>query len=208
MKKWRKVVIKAVLPTSITRSYLNTNLTDYTYVIYKNEIDVCFSVHRCIWVEKKTQLVVTEYFIALMIRTTCFRHFYAHHQELETICVLLPPMVRSAWLLVVGDQVQDSRLWVQEEGCCSSLLSCNWPPTTINKALHTIGDNNIHIVSSSWWWAYKCPKRVERIVSAIKHSVTSSWFFFSTHVICGLQSSTVTGLPLSVAFRIPYSSSS
>jgi hypothetical protein len=26
----------------------------------------------------------------------------------------------------------------------------------------------------------ECPKHVERIISAIKHSVTSSWFFFST----------------------------
>ena len=71
--------------------------------------DVCLSVHRCICVEKKNQLDVTECFIALMICSTCFGHFYAHHQELETICVLLPPMVCSAWLLVVGDQVQDSR---------------------------------------------------------------------------------------------------
>ena len=46
-------------------------------------------------VEKKNQLDVTECFIALMIRLTCFGHFYAHHQELETICVLLPPMVCS-----------------------------------------------------------------------------------------------------------------
>jgi hypothetical protein len=37
-----------------------------------------------------------------MICLTCFGHLYAHHQELETICVLLSPMVRSAWLLVVG----------------------------------------------------------------------------------------------------------
>ena len=29
-----------------------------------------------------------------------FRHFYAHHQELETICMLLPPMVCDA--LVAG----------------------------------------------------------------------------------------------------------
>ena len=61
-------------------------------------------------VEKKKQLDVTECFIALMIRSTCFGHFYAHHQELETMCVLLPPMVCSGWLLVVRGQVQDSRL--------------------------------------------------------------------------------------------------
>ena len=48
---------------------------------------VCLSVHRCICVEKKNQLDVTEWFIALIICSTCFGHFYAHHQELETICV-------------------------------------------------------------------------------------------------------------------------
>jgi hypothetical protein len=50
----------------------------------------------CECVEKKNQLDVTECFIALMIRSTCFGHFYVHHQELESICVLLPPMVCSA----------------------------------------------------------------------------------------------------------------
>ena len=53
-----------------------------------------------------------------------FRAFYAHHQELEIICVLLPPVVCSAWLLVVGGEVQSSRLCVQEEGCCMT-ESCN-----------------------------------------------------------------------------------
>ena len=48
------------------------------------------------------------------------------------------------------------------------------PPST--KALHTIRGNNTSIVSSSWWWAYKCPKHVELITSAINHSVASSWF--------------------------------
>jgi hypothetical protein len=54
------------------------------------------------------------------------------------------------------------------------------PPVT--KTLHTICGNNKSIVSRSWWWAYKCPKHVEQIISAINHSVASSWFFFSTHV--------------------------
>ena len=64
--------------------------------IYIYKLDVGLSVHRCICVEKKNQLDVTECFIALKIRSTCFGQFYAHHQELETICVLLPPMVCSA----------------------------------------------------------------------------------------------------------------
>ena len=78
------------------------------------------------YVEKKNQLDATEWFIALIICSTCFGHLYAHHQELEAICVLLPSMVCSAWLLVVGGQVQDSGLCVQEEGCCTT-QSCNIP---------------------------------------------------------------------------------
>jgi len=54
----------------------------------------------------------------------CFGHFYAHHQELETICVLLSTLVFSACLLVVGSQVQSSRLCVPQEGCCTL---CNIP---------------------------------------------------------------------------------
>ena len=80
--------------------------------IKTKSLDVCLSVHRCICVEKKNQLDVTEYFSALMICSTCFGHFYAHHQELETICVLLPPMVCSAWLLVVGVRLRTA-------GCAS-----------------------------------------------------------------------------------------
>jgi hypothetical protein len=51
-------------------------------------------------VEKKDQLDVTERFIALIICSTCFGHFYVHHQDLETKCVLLPPMVCDA--LIAG----------------------------------------------------------------------------------------------------------
>ena len=38
----------------------------------------------------------TEWFIAIIKCSTCFGHFYAHHQELESMCVLLPPMVCDA----------------------------------------------------------------------------------------------------------------
>jgi len=44
-----------------------------------------FKTLLCRCVEKKNQLDVTEFFIALMIRSTCFGQFYAHHQELETV---------------------------------------------------------------------------------------------------------------------------
>ena len=59
---------------------------------------VCLSVHRCICVEKKNQIDVTEWFIAVMICSTCFGHFYAHHQELETICVCYYRL----WCAVLG----------------------------------------------------------------------------------------------------------
>ena len=125
-------------------------------------LDVCLSVHCCICVEKKNQLDATEWFIALLIFSTCFGHFYAHHQELETICVLLPPMACIAWLLVIGGQVQtagyasrkrDAARLVQRPSFWTQPAACTWPPITSNQALHTTGGNNTHIVSSSWWRA-------------------------------------------------------
>ena len=48
----------------------------------------------------KNMVDVTECFIALVICSTCFGHLYAHHQELETILVLLPHVLCNA--LVAG----------------------------------------------------------------------------------------------------------
>ena len=45
---------------------------------------------------EENQLDATECFIALIICSTCFGHLYAHHQELETLLVLLPRMVCNA----------------------------------------------------------------------------------------------------------------
>jgi len=71
---------------------------------------MCLSVHRCVCVEKKKQLDATEWFIALIICPKCFGRFYAHHQELETICVLLPPMACVALFAGCWSQVQSSGL--------------------------------------------------------------------------------------------------
>ena len=49
------------------------------------------------------QLDATECFIAIIICSTRFGHLYAHHQELETILVLLPHMVCNA--LVAGGRL-------------------------------------------------------------------------------------------------------
>jgi hypothetical protein len=42
---------------------------------------------------EENQLDAAERFIALIICSKYFGHFYAHHQELETILVLLPHML-------------------------------------------------------------------------------------------------------------------
>ena len=52
---------------------------------------------------EENQLDVTEYFIAIIISSTWFGHSYAHHQELETMLVLLPHMVCNA--LVAGGRL-------------------------------------------------------------------------------------------------------
>jgi len=62
------------------------------------QFDVCLSLHRCISVEKKNELDATEWFIALIICSTCFGYLYAHHQELVAILVLLPHVVCNAFV--------------------------------------------------------------------------------------------------------------
>jgi len=58
-------------------------------------------IYLCLCVRsEENQLDATEWYIALIICSTCFGHLYAHHQELETIFVLLPHMVCNA--LVAG----------------------------------------------------------------------------------------------------------
>jgi hypothetical protein len=58
---------------------------------------VCASLYKG---REENQLDAAECFIALIICSTCFGHLYAHHQELETILVLLPHVVCNA--LVAG----------------------------------------------------------------------------------------------------------
>jgi len=60
----------------------------------------------------------------------------------------------------------------------SRLYLCYYHIWCVTPWLLVVGicGNNTSIVSSSWWWAYKCPKHVEQITSAINHSVVSSWF--------------------------------
>jgi len=50
--------------------------------------DVYWTVHNCDNWRIKNQLNATCYFIVLLIGSTCFRHYYAHHQELMTMMLI------------------------------------------------------------------------------------------------------------------------
>ena len=43
--------------------------------------------------KNKNQLDATYYFIALLIGSTCFGHYYAHHQEFATIMLITTVVV-------------------------------------------------------------------------------------------------------------------
>ena len=102
--------------------------------------------------------------------TSClymFRASCAHRQEVKIVLYSLWYHHTCRWPSRAAASYASGRT-----ACCSAPNSR--PPTT--KALHTICGNNTSIVSSYCWWAYKCPKNVEQIIIAIKHSVASSWF--------------------------------
>jgi len=85
-------------PARSASLYRLSNLTFLVYCHYTiNGPPRMIKSHMC---RDENQLDTTEWFIALIICSTCFGHLYAHHQELETILVLLPHMVCNA--LVAG----------------------------------------------------------------------------------------------------------
>ena len=45
------------------------------------------------YLKNKNQLDTTYYFIILLIVSTCFGHYYAHHQEFATIMLITPSVV-------------------------------------------------------------------------------------------------------------------
>ena len=69
---------------------------------------------------EENQLHASECFITLIICSTCFGHLYAHHQELETILVLLSHMVCNA--LVAGGRLLGAE---QQAMRTHSLLLCS-----------------------------------------------------------------------------------
>jgi len=61
----------------------STTMISLRSVKFCNENTLCFERRE------ENQLDATDWFIALIICSTCFGHLYAHHQELEIILVLL-----------------------------------------------------------------------------------------------------------------------
>jgi hypothetical protein len=73
---------------------------------------MCIGLCIVIVDEEENQLDATQYFIALVIGLTCFRHHCAHLQELATIPLIATCTVFTPWLLVGGGHVQGG--WLQE----------------------------------------------------------------------------------------------
>jgi len=65
--------------------------------------DILFTTYAKIKRREEKQQDATEFFVALVICSTCFGHLYAHHQELDTILLLLPHMVCD--VLVAGGRL-------------------------------------------------------------------------------------------------------
>jgi len=77
----------------------------YHVTILVNLVSVC----PCIVgdIKKEIQLDATQWFIELMIRSTCFGHCYAHHQELETI-----QMFTAMWHITLVITGRGSGAWL------------------------------------------------------------------------------------------------
>jgi len=72
---------------------------------------------------EKIQLHATKWCIELIIRSTCFRHYYAHRQELQTIQVIT---ACGTWHFVKSWSCGlewDCGLCVQVEGCSSTTVT-------------------------------------------------------------------------------------
>ena len=125
--------------------------------------------NKNIWHREENQLDATEWFIAHTICSTCFGHLHAHHQELETMLVLLPHMVCDA--LVAGTSYASEMREVVRPP--SSRTHSHYQQPRHHTPYAVI---NTSIASSSRWWACMWPKQVQQIINAINHSVASSWF--------------------------------
>jgi len=97
-------------------------MVKFTFRISTLAIAITWLKHMQSCVEKKNQIDVTEWFIALII---CSQHVSGTSMPIIRSSSLYVCYYRlwcaMPWLLVVGGHVQGSRLCVQEEGCCTTL---------------------------------------------------------------------------------------
>ena len=89
------VLIRNLLQRSSCRQSLLAQTT-----MFNSKFEVCLSVHRRNK-GRRHQLDYTKCFIELVVRSTCFGHVYAHHQELATM-LLVWHVACCFQLLVVG----------------------------------------------------------------------------------------------------------
>jgi hypothetical protein len=68
----------------------------YKTFVSKKRVLLHLSSTSFVMRREENQLDATKWLIALIICSKCFGHFYTHHQELETILVLLQLMMCNA----------------------------------------------------------------------------------------------------------------
>jgi hypothetical protein len=110
----------------------------------------CTSSRQCLFVrtwsymKNKNDIDATYYFIVLLIGSTCFGHYYAHHQELENI-MLITTLVVS---FLVCCRLEVTFRFSLQPGHYSSLTAPNLQPTA-NQGMYnfryTILINTNHI---------------------------------------------------------------
>jgi len=130
--------------------------------------EMCWIVHHCDKWRVKNQLDATYYFIILLKGSTCFRHYYAHHQELATVMLittLVVPFCRDGrgsvnvklWFLVVymfAVKLSSTTEWQRTSHQTYTTKNHNFTLTPSLPPLQKEKTNvaiNIIIVSS-WWW--------------------------------------------------------
>jgi len=84
---------------------ISSNISFNANIVWKS--DIYWTVHQCDNWRIKKQLDATYHFIVLLTGSTCFGHYYAHHQELATMMLITT--------LVVSFLV-----------CCMLEVRCGW----------------------------------------------------------------------------------
>ena len=157
--------------------FVNLIVNNYTFGVYSIKWLVCITEIESVYCAVRTETLNVVQVWCVFVRaslhlrrqekpTRCHWMVYCTYNMLNMFRALLCPSsgARDYMCVITAygvqclaadcrGQVQVSRLCFRNEGCCST--GCPVPdlqqPAT--KASHTIGGNNTHTISSSWWWA-------------------------------------------------------